>query len=165
LRSPHLLFAGSNARRLKQNLVGILNAASIDAIEQEISRNAAQLYKLGKNHYLFAKRQSNRAWRQKISRLYYGAYNVSRSIRFCVNGEFSTDSTDHKKIDAIPPDFPHRNSYANRLGVLRDDRNLCDYDHTAVRRDLVLGVDDSLQLVTEFLRDARGFLIVRGVKL
>jgi hypothetical protein len=165
VKSPHLLRAATNVRQLKHNLVNVIDAAAIGAIEAEICANVIQLYRLGRHHYSFAIRQHNRSWRQKVSRLYYGAFNVSRSVRLCVNGEFSEDSSDHKKIGALPDDFPNQATYANRLSVLRDDRNLCDYDHTALSADLVLDVDSSVQLVEDFLRDAQSYLRQRGVNV
>lgn len=143
----------------------MLDAAAIGAIDAEISKNVAQLYLLGKNHYLFARRQDNREWRQKISRLYYASYNASRAVRLFETGDFATDVSDHKKIEMIPPDFPNRNTYANRLGVLRGDRNLCDYDHTASQEDLALGINESVELVADFLRDAQIYLEGRGVTI
>ena len=122
MKSPHLLRAGANVRKLKENLVNVVDAAAISAIDTEICTNVAQLYALGQGHYYFAIRQNNRSWRQKISRLYYAAYNVSRAVRLCVNGEYSTDSSDHRKIETLPDDFPNWNKYANRLGALREDR-------------------------------------------
>jgi hypothetical protein len=165
MKSPHLLHAGANVRKLKENLINVVDAAAISAIETEICTNVAQLYVLGRNHFFFAVRQNNRSWRQKISRLYYAAYNVSRAVRLCVNGEYSMDASDHKKIETVPEDFPNKNKYANRLGVLRDDRNLCDYDHTAKLADLVMGVNDAAELVQQFLKDARVYLKRRGVNL
>jgi hypothetical protein len=88
---------------------------------------------------------------------------VSRAVRLCVNGEYSIDSSDHKRIEVLPDDFPNRNRYANRLGVLRDDRNLCDYDHTAKLTDLVVNVSDAAELVQQFLKDAHRYLKQRGV--
>jgi hypothetical protein len=164
MKSPHLVRAGVNVRKLKDNLVNVVDAAAISAIEAEICANVAQLYALGQSHYYFAVRQNNRSWRQKISRLYYAAYNVSRAVRLCVNGEYSVDSSDHKKIEALPDDFPDKNKYANRLGVLREDRNLCDYDHTAKLTDLVVGANDAAVLVQQFLKDAQGYLTRRGIK-
>ena len=114
---------------------------------------------------LFARRQNNRDWRQKISRFYYGAYNVSRAVRLCVYGEYSTETGDHKRVDGIPDDFPNKSTYANRLTVLREDRNLCDYDHAADKADLVYGVDDSLDMVERFLDDAKAYLKGRGVNV
>jgi hypothetical protein len=165
MKSPHLLRAGANVRKLKENLVNVVDAAAISAIETEISTNVAQLYALGRSHYYFAIRQNNRSWRQKISRLYYAAYNVSRAVRLCVNGEYSTDSNDHRRIETLPDDFPNKNKYANRLVVLRDDRNLCDYDHTAKLADLVVSVNDAAELVQQFLKDAQGYLKRRGANL
>jgi hypothetical protein len=164
-KAPHLLLAAANVRKLHSNLVNVLERAALDAIEAEIYANVGQLYLLGRSHFLFATRQGTRDWRQKISRLYYAAYNVSRAVRLCVNGEFSTEVSDHKKIDALPDDFPDRNTFANRLGVLREDRNLCDYDHVATRADLVLSMEDSEELVEKFLRDAKKYMRERGVEI
>jgi len=87
------------------------------------------------------------------------------SRQVIVNGEYSVDSSDHKKIEALPDDFPDKNKYANRLGVLREDRNLCDYDHTAKLTDLVVGANDAAVLVQQFLKDAQGYLTRRGIKV
>lgn len=150
---------------MQANLAPLLSTSSAAALESEISRNVLQLYRLGKNHYQFARRQINRNWRQKISRFYYGAYNVSRSVRLCTNGEFSTDSSDHKKIEDLPAGFPNIASYKNQLIALREDRNLCDYDHTSSIGSLALGVTTTDILVTDFLKDARTFLSSRGITL
>ena len=165
MKSGHLLRAGVNVRRIKESLVNIVDAAAISAIEAEILLNAAQLYQLGQSHYYFAIRQNNRSWRQKVSRLYYAAYNVSRAVRLCVSGDYSADSSGHKKIETLPDGFPNRNNYVNRLGMLRDDRNLCDYDHTAKLTDLEVGAHEAVELVQHFLRDAGDYLRRRGVDL
>lgn len=162
-KSPHLLLAGANVRKLRNNLSNILDRSALDAIENEIRLNTRQLYVLGRSHFLFAKRQNNRDWRQKVSRLYYGAYNVSRAVRLSFSGEYSTEVTDHKKIETLPDDFPEKNTYANRLGVLREDRNLCDYDHVATRADLVSTLEDAEDLVEKFLGEARKYLKARGI--
>jgi hypothetical protein len=164
-KSPHLLLAAANVRKLHSNLVDVLEQVALDAIDAEIQANIGQLYSLGRSHFLFAIRQGNRDWRQKISRLYYAAYNVSRAVRLCVNGEYSTDASDHKKIEVLPDDFPNKNTYANRLAVLREDRNLCDYDHVASRSDLVWSEDDSAEIVEKFLRDAKKYLRGRRVEI
>jgi hypothetical protein len=61
MKSPHLLRAGVNVRKLKDNLVNVVDAAAISAIEAEICANVAQLYALGQSHYYFAVRQNNRS--------------------------------------------------------------------------------------------------------
>jgi hypothetical protein len=86
-------------------------------------------------------------------------------MRLCVSGDFSEDSSDHKEIGDLPDDFPNQAVYKNRLNSLRDDRNQCDYDHTAHRADLGVGLNEAITLVAEFLRDARTYLKPRGVKL
>jgi hypothetical protein len=75
------------------------------------------------------------------------------------------DSSDHKKVDNLPDDFPNKNTYANRLNVLREDRNLSDYDHSARSDDLVYRIEDSDEIVGKFLRDARKYLRGRGVNV
>ena len=56
-----------------------------------------------------------------------------------------------------------KSTYTNRLVVLREDRNLCDYDHTAGEADLVIGRKESLELVSKFIANARRYLEGRGV--
>lgn len=163
MNSPHLLLAGSNPRRIHQNLSGILDQASIDEINKEIKKNCVQLFDLGMKHFHFARRQPSRQWRQTISRLYFASYCISRSIRLGVKGEYSQEVKDHSKIGNLPKDFPNQSTYANRLGVLRDDRNLADYDHTATQRDLIISRQDALVLVQDFVSDARPYLISRGI--
>lgn len=165
MRGPHLLLAGRNPRRIKENLVGIVDAAAIRAIEGEIQNNVRQLFALGEQHFSFALALNNGQWRQKVSRLYYGAYNVSRAIRLLVWSEYSTDVKDHKKVEELPDDFPSKDIIRARLAALREDRNLCDYDHTATEDHLVLGVGESVEFVTTFVEDAKKYLISRGIAL
>jgi hypothetical protein len=165
MKSPHILLAGGNVTKLKNNRTRVIDANAIQAIEHEINLNTKTLYILGKTHFLFAKRQNRNAWRQNISRLYYGRYNVSRSIRLCLNGEYNVDSSDHKKIGVLPDDFPTHDTYSMRLQSLRDDRNLCDYDHTVHCADLSIGTIEATELVDSFLQDARVYLRNRGVMI
>ena len=162
MKPPHLLLAGGNVRRVKENLVNTVDAAAIQAIEADIRKNVSQLFALGTSHYNFAVRQPERCWRQRVSRLYYGACNVSRAVRLFVNGEFCTDATDHKKIAALPDDFPNKSTHANKLTALREDRNLCDYDHTGTRSDLMLGVADSAGVVADFIKNAEQYFHQKG---
>jgi hypothetical protein len=164
LKTPHLLNLG-NPRRAKENLSGILDQAALDRIEDEIGTNAEALYRLGRQHYLFAIRQSHPNWRQRVSRLYYAAYNVSRAIRLFVSGAYSTEVKEHQKFNELPDDFPSKARYANQLAVLREDRNMCDYDHTCRASDLVLGTTQSTSLVKEFIDTARSYLAKKGLKL
>ena len=163
MKSPHILLASSNVRKLQSNLKTVVDFNAQSAIEVAVASNVRQLFSLGKLHFSFAIKQTNRNWRQKVSRLYYGAYNISRAVRLCVDGEYSTDLSDHKKIDSLPIDFPDHNTYANKLRTLREDRNLSDYDHTASIKDLISHPKNSTELVEKFMTDARNYLGGRGV--
>ncbi|MEY4353323.1 MAG: hypothetical protein RLZZ609_1564 [Cyanobacteriota bacterium] len=162
---PHILLAGKNCHEVRENLRHLLDPEAIKAIDDDIFRNAAGLFNLGYEHFLFAKGLSKSKWRQRISRYYYGAYNAVRSIRLVYNGHYSQYSDDHKKIECFPADFPERNTYLNRLSVLRDDRNLCDYDHTANISDLVNDPDEAEDLVEQLFQHTKAYLIARGVNL
>jgi len=163
VKSPHLLLAASNSHRLRQNLVGILDAQTLKLIDDEISKNASGIFKLGESHFDFARTLAKQYWRQKISRFYYAAYNVTRSLRFLYEGHYSQDVTDHKKVEVMPKDFPTTATYENRLSLLRDDRNLCDYDHTCTEADLIISVKDADVLVAQLIADARAYFRRRGV--
>ncbi len=163
MKSPHLLLACGNPRRLKNELAGVLTAGALDAIEAEIRRNVVDLLWLGRSHQAFATTAARKDWRQCISRLYYACYSASRSVRLEVEGHFTTESGDHKRIGDLPADFPRREEFKNQLLSLREDRNLADYDHTAVEGDLVFPVDDAIALVQSFLDETRKYLAARGV--
>ena len=164
MKSPHLLNLG-NARKVKQNLSAILDAPAMDCIEAEIEANVRALLALGIRHYRFAYRQSAPNWRQKVSRLYYAAYNSGRAVRLYVAGDYSTEVKDHQNVDKMPDDFPNRARYVNQLPILREDRNACDYDHLATASDLALGTHDSSELVKDFLDDVTTYLRGKGLTL
>lgn len=165
LQSPHLLLAAQNPRKLRENLAHLISRPSLRRLDAEMNRNVVALFRLGESHFLFARSQGSAEWRQKTSRLYYGAYNVQRAVRLKFDGWFSTDSTDHKQIGQLPPDFPRRATYGQQLPTLREDRNISDYSHDATVADLVIPLPDSEQLVSSFISDAQMFLRERGVVL
>ena len=154
-----------NPRKVKQNLASILPDDALAAIESEIEKNATNLYRLGLEHYRFAVSQPRQRWRQKVSRLYYAAYSVSRSVRLYVSGEYSHDSNDHQNIGRLPNDFPNRSRFSNQLSVLRADRNTADYDHLSQARDLVISPANAALLVEEFLTEVRNYLNDRGLTI
>jgi hypothetical protein len=78
VKTPHLLLAGTNCHKIRNNLTHILDVAAIEAITAEIRLNAAGLFSLGNEHFQFAKGLPKSKWRQRISRYYYGAYNSVR---------------------------------------------------------------------------------------
>lgn len=165
MRSPHLLLAGSNCRKLLENLRGVIDAANCTFIENEIDRNTVALFRFGEEHFTFAKAIHRAHWRQKISRYYYGAYNIRRAIQLHTDGTFKTDVSDHRNIDAFPSLFPNSSTYKVQLVALRDDRNLADYGFESVETDLVLSLQDADALVMSFITDAKAYLTSRGLLL
>ena len=103
LKEPHLFNVASNPLKVIRNLTGILLAAELDKIRAEIDANVVGLYRLGQLHFTFARAVPALEWRQRVSRLYYGAYNVRRAIMLKYDGTFSTDSSDHQKTDYRTP--------------------------------------------------------------
>jgi hypothetical protein len=162
MKSPHILLLNKNVVELKRELGPILSKRSSRAFDAEVKQNVAQLYSLGKQHFDFAKALPSTNWRQIISRCYYGAYNGSRAVRLAVSGHYSQEVKDHDKVGELPSDFPDMSTYSNRLRLLRDDRNLCDYDHTALETDLGLSSADTMALVGGFLEHAKEYLRARN---
>jgi len=146
-----------------QNLNHILEQQELDKITAELDRNVRQLFQLGKSHFSFAQGLGDKDWRQKISRLYYAAYNVRRAVALKNSGAFSTESGDHQKVDQLPDNMDNRESHLTNLRNLREDRNLSDYNHEAKVTDLVLNPGDALNFVTQFLADSAKFLKDQGV--
>ena len=142
-----------------------LNPPEIEKIRVEARKHSALMYSLGLYHYRFAIGLKSPHWRQKVSRLYYASYNVSKAIRFDNDGVHSTDVKDHAKVGALPGTFPNKATYENELSTLRDDRNSCDYDHLVKAADLISTTNEYSLLVTSFLRDAHDYLTSRGVLL
>lgn len=163
--APHFSNFSSNPLTVIENLQGVLAPAELQKIRDEVRRNCRGLFELGRTHYTFACALPANQWRQRISRLYYGAYNVRRAVGLEYDGSFSQDSSDHRKIEGIPDDFPSFATYNIQMKNLRDDRNLADYSHLAVETDLVRPVNEYQQIVTEFIDHARTYLVARGVTL
>ena len=165
MQSPHILLASSNPRKLIANLQNCLDEAELEKLEESLKANAVGLYRLGEEHYKFARGLGPSCWRQIISRSYYGAFNAARSVRLYVDGHYSAEVSGHKSAINLPEDFPDTATFANRIKNLREDRNLCDYDHTIKESDLVTSRTDALDLTGGFLEHAKTFLKKKGVKL
>ena len=165
LNPPHLLLASSNPVRMIQNLIHVLNQQELAKITAELDKNTIELFKLGELHYDFAAALPDREWRQKISRFYYGAYNVRRAVSLKYKGLFSTESSDHQKADQLPDTLANKQAHIANLTTLREDRNLADYNHFAVVGDLVLSPTDALQFVTSFVSDSKVYLTQQGVNV
>ena len=152
-----------NLRAVQSQLGTYLGQESVASLSAEIDSHCVALFALGLSHYNFSKRCTRRQWRQAISRLYYAGYNVSRAVRLHEAGVYSTKVDDHQKFDQFSDKFPNRARYADRLAVLRGDRNLADYGHVAKASDLIIKRVDADDLVCQFIADARSFLSSRGL--
>jgi len=49
--------------------------------------------------------------------------------------------------------------------LLRDDRNVSDYDHAATPADLTFPIQDAVSLVGDFIQEAKGYLAGRGLRI
>lgn len=165
LSPPNLLLAASNPLKMIENLSHLLEPNELGKLTNELDRNVIALFALGESHYSFAATLINKDWRQKISRLYYGVYNVRRAVVLKHSGGFSTDSSDHKYVDQLPDATSNKQSHIVNLRALREDRNLADYSHLATATDLVIAPDDALKFATQFISDCRQFLLQNGLAL
>jgi hypothetical protein len=162
LKPPHLFNAGANPYNVISNLGGLLSAPQLQILRDEVRANVRTLFALGRSHYQFAAGLPAAQWRQRVSRLYYGAYNARRAITLEVDGSFSIDSSDHKNVSQIPDDFPNVAVFRVRIPNLREDRNMADYNHLAQETDLVSPVNDYQDLVRDFIAVASVYLTNRG---
>lgn len=152
-----------NPRKIKGILTGIIDQAALEAIESEIRKNTQQLFDLSLYHYRFAKTLGAPQWRQKISRFYYAGYSASKAVRYFSTGHHSAEGSDHKKVGDLPSDFPSMSTFGNKLIVLRDARNTCDYDHSSKASDLIISTAESFALIRDFLSETKSYLSSRGM--
>lgn len=156
-------FLNINPCRLIHCLSGILSNTEIDKIKKALNANVKKLVNLGQAHLRFAKKMDgNTSWRQRVSRSYYSAYCTSRAVRLAITGHYSKDSSDHMKIGNLPNDFPDKTIWEEFLMKFRGDRNLADYDHTALESALEISSDEYVVKANEFYRTARKYLVNKG---
>ena len=163
--APNDFLKIGNPRKVQRCLSGVVDQQALDNIELKIREQVQLFFTLSLKHFRMAKGQNAQAWRQKVSRFYYAAYTSSRMVRYYCNGDFATDTTDHKKVGDLPKDFPNRSRYKILLDTLREDRNTGDYDHLATAKDLVQSCSYWEILVTGFLQDSAEYLRNKGVNL
>jgi hypothetical protein len=164
LISPHILLIG-NPYSTITNLKGILIEEELEKIRIAVKKEVQLLYILGQDHFQFAKSISHAVWRQKVSRLYYAAYNTRRAVQLQDSGEYSTDVSDHKDIDNLPQNLNKKTIHGSMLKQLRDDRNLADYSHLGRAEDLFATTQELEEMVEDFLGDCKSYLIAAGINL
>jgi hypothetical protein len=147
------------------NLQGILIEDEIEKIRVAVKKEVQLLFALGQDHLQFAKSINHSIWRQKVSRLYYAAYNTRRSVQLQDSGKYSTDVSDHKEIDNLPNNINNRTIHGSMLKQLRDDRNLADYSHHGKADDLFVTTQELEEQVEQFINDCKVYLIAAGVNL
>lgn len=161
---PHILIIGNTYTTIN-NLKNILDEAALEKIQNAVNHEIRLLFQLGLDHYIFAKSIDHTFWRQKVSRLYYAAYNARRAIQLRDIGKYSTDVSDHKDIENLPASFNQRIVHGSMLKQLRDDRNLADYSHAGQVKDLFATTLEFELKVEDFLGDCRDYLKKAGITL
>jgi uncharacterized protein (UPF0332 family) len=164
LISPHILLIG-NPYSAINNLQGTLSSDEINKIRVAIQKEVKLLFELGQSHFNFAKNIDHKEWRQKVSRLYYAAYNARRAVQLQDSGKYSTDVSDHKEINNLPENLENKAIYGELLKKLRDDRNLADYSHIGKATDLFNSTQDFEDQVEKFLIDCKKYLSNAGVHI
>lgn len=154
-----------NPRKIISCYNNLLGMESISALKTELDDHVKAIYALALNHFQFAERQRNTEWRQKVSRYYYACYNASKALRFHMDGNFSSDVTDHKKIGDLPDDFPNKEYFKNKIESMRTDRNSCDYDHQIAQDDLIDSPESIRNVSTDFLEEVQIYCNNRGLAL
>jgi len=154
-----------NPRKIKTILTGVVDQNALNSIENEIRKNTQQLFDLALYHYRFAGPLSSYQWRQKVSRLYYAGYSCTKATRYYATGIYSTDGSDHKKVGDLPADFPNAATFSNKLSVLRNDRNTCDYDHMSRASDLVISTPEAAQIIRDLLKETKAYFAAQGFSL
>lgn len=165
MKSPNILLCTGNPRELIRQIEPLITKKSARQLEADIQRNVKLFFALGEEHFSFAKGLAKRHWRQRVSRAYYGAYHVARSIRLQNSGEFKEGPGDHKSSSNLPDGLRDSAAYGNQLKALRSDRNLADYDPHITKADLVNPPPYWIDFVERFIHDARLFLKGLGVRV
>jgi hypothetical protein len=153
-----------NPFELKKILKPVLSETELAKIIAFSYKHCRLLMQLSKNHLYFARSiSSSHAWRQKTSRSYYCCYNASKALRLAINGEYSQEGADHKRIGELPGKFPKRNYWSNLLTEFRSDRNIADYDHDKSCKDLKHSPRKYLEYSETFYKEAYSYLKNRGI--
>ena len=165
MKSPNILIASSNARKLIENIRHLIDANAIAELEKAVGEEAKALYDLGIEHYNVAIKLKPIEWRNIVSRLYYCSYNLGRSLRLVETGVYATDLKDHKNIGVLPASLSNSARYINVLESFKEDRNSCDYDHRVVETDLFQNSAFYKVFTSDFIQDTKIYLTNKGIKL
>jgi len=152
LTRNHGEFCG-NLRRL-----GLFRAA------EDVAANAKYIgvrwFALGKDHLQDAREalKANSA-RAVFSRSYYAAYNVSKAVRYLVNGKVSLKGDDHGEAPELPDDFPDGDRWAAMITSLYEHRLRADYDNwRSTSADNSLTLSEAVESSEQFVAVASRYL-------
>lgn len=162
LKEPNILLASNNCRAMIKNVQHLLDAAGLTALTAAIEGQVRGLFALGDEHLTFARTIPRGQWRQRVSRAYYGMYNIRRAVMLDHDGRFSTDVSDHNDVKVLPSGFVNLATYASLLHDTREDRNMADYGHLAQEADLVRDTHSLINEAALFRDDAAAHLRMRG---
>lgn len=85
---------------------------------------------LGRQHLEEAEQAQSIALERAVrSRAYYAVYNISKALRFLVNGAVSLKGDDHRSASDLPSDFPDVGSWQRNITTLYEHRLRADYDN------------------------------------
>lgn len=166
-KRPQILELGNHAKIL-QVLKHIAGRSNLNWYDARVREAARHWFLLAAQHLRIARRLSSRPrdWRAVVSRSYYAAYNVSRSVRYLVHGFVKFDGSDHTIVGDLPADFPQRASWSTFLVDLRKDRNVADYaPWTGMLSTLSQLPEFSLDRVEQFVKESKQYLRARGIKI
>ena len=98
--------------------------------------------------------------RTTFSRAYYASYNVSKAMRYLVNGEVSLKGDDHGKASAdLPNDLPDVAHWAEEITRLYEHRLFADYDNWIdTQANMKLNPHDATEIATQFIEHARDYI-------
>jgi hypothetical protein len=161
---PRILEIDNHAK-VSQVLKGIAGKADLSWYSEEVAKTARHWLRLGMHHLVVSRRLISKPqdWRSAVSRCYYAAYNVSKCVRYCINGCVRFDGGDHKLVGDLPNDFPDRASWSAFLAELRQDRNFADYEPwTRTRFRLSHSPGESIGRVQVFTKESKVCLRKKG---
>jgi hypothetical protein len=118
-------------------------------------------FNLGRQHLAEGKRNIRaRCPRTVYSRAYYAVYNVSKSIRYIVNGFVSLKGDDHGKASIdLPNDFPNIAVWSGKISMLYEHRLRADYDNwEATSTEHTLSPAETIKIADEFIDEAQIYL-------
>ena len=155
-----------NHLKVSQILKGIAGRANLSWYHREVNAAARRWLILGIQHLFIARRLAAkpRDWRVTVSRCYYAGYNVSKCVRYIVNGVAKFDADDHRFVGDLPRDFPDRDTWSAFLVELRQDRNFADYEPwTRTKSRLYHSPSESVRKVEQFIKQSKLYLKKRGL--